>query len=265
MLGECTHPHIKGLIMQRHNTATQHIAQAIRQSPLQTIQAYLWMDAGKDVSPHLQDGSHTLPSWLLPNLDSTQRRQFRPDILYIPGWNGDIWYNDTVPVELKASTTIYLLEVGYGPDTRYEDKRAEKLTQHVALAQLLRDEGWSVADPSVFILGVGGSIYKCTRHILASTFQLPNSVIDNLVHKLQRHALGTAHQIVATRRFLERSTQQITPPHSTQRASPLELNSPEVLQAGAPLQKNYTRGPAGRGSPPIELHPRSSRQGLLSN
>ena len=126
MLGECTHPHIKGLIIQRHNTATQHIAQAIRQSPLQTIQAYLWMDAGKDVSPHLQDGGHTLPSWLLPNLDNTQRRQFRPDILYIPGWNGDI------PTIINRITGPTMWYAGLGGTSKHKWIQTGPLTKYGA-------------------------------------------------------------------------------------------------------------------------------------
>jgi hypothetical protein len=134
--------------------------------------------------------------------------------------------------------------------------------------QLLRDEGWKVADPSVFIFGVGGSIYKCTRDILTSTFQLPKSVIDNLVHKLQRHALEKAQQIVATRRFLERSTQQTTPPHLSQRA-PGRSNWTELTQEGTQTRRctGLSRGHTRNQSDPLRprtagIRKRIDRKGL---
>ena len=265
MLGECTHPHIKGLIIQRHNIATQHIAQIIRQSPPPDHPG-IPVDGRRQGRLPASTGRKSRPSVLAPPSPGRHTTTSVPTrhSVYIFGWNGELWHNDTVPTELKANTTIYLLEIGYGPDTRYVSKRAEKLTQHNALMQLLRDEGWKVADPSIFIFGVGGSIYKSTRDILTSTFQLPNSVIDNLVHKLQRHALEKAQQIVATRRFLERSTQRITPPHLMQRATGHRASAemPTAVMTGRSatpdtVDRRVVRHARGAACPP---HPTGANQ-----
>ena len=205
----CEHPHIKGLAIQRHNEATIHIAQAIRQSPLPRLYSYLWMDAGRDVPPHLLAEGQLLPNWLLPNLEDTEKRQFRPDILFIPNFRPDGWETNDIPTHMKAQLTIYIAEIGYGPDTRYTDKLAEKKVQHAHLVQLLRDQGWKVAEPCVFVLGVGGTIYKSFNETLHNVFQLPTTLIDKLAHQLQRHAVTSANLMVATRRHLER-----TDPHS---------------------------------------------------
>ena len=235
-MGACTHPHMKGLVIKRHNETTQHIAQALRLSPLHDTHAYLWMDAGLAAPPGLQDGSHILPTWLLPSLPENERRQYRPDILYIPDWNHHRWTAENISTTTKAETTIYLLEIGYGPDTRYQEKRTEKLQQHTQLVQHLRTEGWTVQEPYILTFGVGGTIYKDFREILSSTFKLTNSIIDNLAHKIQRHTLETAHQLVSTRRFLERtSTEQ--PKHRT-RGSPDVPTTASTSHASVPVTRN---------------------------
>ena len=199
----CEHPHIKGLAIKRHNDATVYIAQAIRQSPLPCLYSYLWMDAGRDVPSHLLAAGQLLPSWLLPNLDDKERRHFRPDILYIPNFQPNGWETEQIPTHMKQQLTIYIAEIGYGPDTRYVEKRAEKLAQHTHLLQLLREQGWKVADPCVFVFGVGGTIYKSFHETLHNVFQLPPTLIDKLAHQLQRHAITTASLMVSTRRHLE--------------------------------------------------------------
>jgi hypothetical protein len=110
---------------------------------------------------------------------------------------------------MKQQLTIYIAEIGYGSDTRYVEKQAEKLAQHTHLLQLLREQGWKVADPCVFVFGVGGTIYKSFHETLHNVFQLPPTLIDKLAHQLQRHAITTANLMVSTRRHLEH-----TDPHS---------------------------------------------------
>jgi hypothetical protein len=205
----CEHPHIKGLAIKRHNEATIQIAQAIRQSPLPRLYSYLWMDAGCDVPSHLLTEGQLLPTWLLPNLDDQERRQLRPDILYIPNFKPDGWETEDIPQTMKTQLTIYIAEIGYGPDTRYTDKLAEKQAQHTHLIQLLQAQGWTVADPCIFVFGVGGTIYKSFHETLHKVFQLPPTLIDKLAHQLQRHAITSASLMVSTRRHLER-----TDPHS---------------------------------------------------
>jgi hypothetical protein len=287
ILGDCQHPHMKGLVIQRHNETTQHIAQALRFSPIHDTHAYLWVDAGKDVPSHLQAESRLLPSWLLPSLSDSERRQYRPDILYIPNWDHNRWEQKDITPTTKAATSIYLLEIGYGPDTRYHEKRAEKLQQHSMLVQHLRAEGWTVKEPCILTFGVGGTIYKDFRETLASTFKLPASTIDNLAHKLQRHTLEKAHQLVSTRRFLERvsidqprhsgnngtpdtthvdrNAQLAAHPHSTQRI-PGHRNTTSASQARATghktstdvaqeRTKNYGHKGLNRGHAPTQSDP----------
>jgi hypothetical protein len=253
-MGACTHPHMKGLTIKRHNTTTQYIAQAIRLSPLHDTNAYLWMDAGLDTPSDLQDESHTLPAWLLPSLPEHERRQYRPDILYIPDWDHNKWNTDTVPHTLKGTTAIYLLEIGYGPDTRYLEKRAEKLQQHHQLVHLLRSEGWMVQDPYILTFGVGGTIYKDFRTTLASTFKLTHSVIDNLAHKIQRHTLEKAHQLVTTRRFLERSSTEHPQQHTRRNTD--TLGTTATTRAHAPDTRTIGQQESTRPRPQGTGHSR---------
>ena len=228
----CEHPHIKGLAIKRHNDATIQIAQAIRQSPLPRLYSYLWMDAGQDVPPHLLAEGQLLPSWLLPNLTDAEKRQFRPDVLYIPNFRPDGWETEAIPQSMKALLTIYIAEIGYGPDTRYVEKQTEKQAQHTHLIKLLREQGWTVAEPCVFVFGVGGTIYKSFHETLHNVFQLPTTLIDKLAHQLQRHAIASANLMVATRRHLEH-----TDPHSR----PTQHQKSEVSHT---MSQGYTCAPA---------------------
>ena len=116
----------------------------------------------------------------------------------------------------------------------------EKLQQHSQLIQLLRSEGWMVQEPCVLTFGVGGTIYKDFRTTLTSTFKLPNSVVDNLAHKIQRHTLEKAHQLVTTRRFLERTSMEHHQQHTRGSADTpgtaqtTRAHAPDIRTAGQP-------------------------------
>ncbi len=50
--------------------------------------------------------------------------------------------------------------MGYCADTRYREKLQAKQLQHANLVKYLRDAGWKVQDPYIFLFGVAGTIYK---------------------------------------------------------------------------------------------------------
>ena len=161
------------------------------------------MDAGEP-EPGIDSMGTRLPPWMLPHLPTEVVAKLRPDILYIKGLPAEM-RNNMEPLEDKTGLTIHIVEIGYGPDTRYVDKRDEKQRQHQQLVTELRAAGWLVADPHVIILGTGATIYKATTAFLKNTLQLSRAKIRDTVHRLIRHAAHAAHTIVTTRRHLEYS------------------------------------------------------------
>ena len=212
MLGECTHPHIKGLVMQRHNEATRQIAKVLRHSTIKDIQAAsIYIDAGKaneDTDLTLLDHKeqppptieNTLPTWLLP---STPVGTHRPDILILTNPPKDDNLN-TVQLA-KRESHIYIMEVGYGPDTRYEITLERKQDQHQELMAALQAEGWSATYLHPIILGVGGTTYTSTIETLRR-LGVPMASIKKTMMKIQLNTAHRAQQLVGTRRHLEHCT-----------------------------------------------------------
>ena len=101
---------------------------------------------------------------------------------------------------------IWIVEGGYCSDTRYEDKLKEKESQHQALQEALEDYGYKVAVLPV-ILGFSGSHFHTTIHAFKQ-LGIEHSAMTSLMRKLYEHAVTSLHNIVVSRRVLERSSQR---------------------------------------------------------
>ena len=127
----------------------------------------------------------------------------RPDILILtnPPKDGN---PNTVQVA-KRESHIYIMEVWYGPDTRYEVTLARKHNQHQELVAALQTEGWSATNLHPIIIGVGGTTYMSTIETL-QRLGVPMASIKKTMLKIQLSTTQRAQQLVATRRHLELGT-----------------------------------------------------------
>ena len=206
-MGSCTHPHIAGLRIKRHNDAVREIAKLVRLSDTTELQnAIIFMDAGKEEDHLIQSAGSRLPDYMFPaDMEEAERNKYRPDITIL-----------TVPPHLdrqkvreeivKEQCSIYILEVSFCGDTRYREHKEHKSQQHIKLVEKLIEAGWKkenihLLDPLLF--GIGGSLYTSTTAILTTDLQVPKRRVRPTLHKIQKTAAHKANQIVKTRRALE--------------------------------------------------------------
>ena len=111
------------------------------------------------------------------------------------------------PSNDKTKRKIKIIEIGYGSDTRYKEKLAEKQQQHAKLRQILEAEGHEVKKTSVeilpIILGTFGSVFKCCPKALSSVGISPKNQ-QKLMRKLVDLSCQSHANILKQRRFLER-------------------------------------------------------------
>jgi hypothetical protein len=184
------------------------IAQELSKSTATNIaNAHLLVDAGKGSTSLPNYVGNRIPAWMLPNLPSSIRDKFRPDILIIDydatllDRNQPHWTR-----ELRSLATLRILEIGFGSDTRFEQTLERKETQHAKLSQELRAHGWTVRPTIPLIFGMGGCHYTHTRDALRDDLSLPTAVIDTILRRIQKRTAARAHQIVISRRKLERQS-----------------------------------------------------------
>ena len=141
---------------------------------------------------------------MLPDTEEDTRNKLRPDLLIVKGLaqrKANTW-TARGRVRNKTRYTVYLIEVGYGSDTRLDDKEHTKLEQHRQLAELLHKEGWNVACKAI-PLGTMGGIHKTVADTLTNDFKLDTRKVDATCNKLHNMAINMAHAIVRKRRYLE--------------------------------------------------------------
>jgi hypothetical protein len=86
------------------------------------------MDAGKvqTVLQEAANGKH-IPEWVLPDVYTDLLSKMRPDIFRIKGLRSNSVQTEiTEAIHTKAGLTIQVIEVGYGPDTRWRETLAKK-------------------------------------------------------------------------------------------------------------------------------------------
>jgi ribonuclease HI len=200
IMGSCEHKQMKGLYILRHNDAVRVLDKAMHQSTTMS-DGLTWMDAGKDEAEHTL--GTRIPEWILPNVPREDRLKMRPDILFMQG-APDAYAERTETLEDKSGITIHLIELGYGADTRYLEKRAAKKLQHQALAAALREEGWTVVVHTI-IIGTGGTLFEDLQQFLRDTLELKTCAQEKIGRKIIRITADRAYQLLQTRRWLERT------------------------------------------------------------
>ena len=125
---------------------------------------------------------------------------YRPDILILTRPPKDA-KQETI-TKAKMESHVYIMEIGYGPCTRYEETLARKNNQHQELLKALQEEGWTTTYIHPIIMGVGGTNYHSTVDALKG-LGVPMATIKKALSKIQLNTAHRAQQLVATRRHLE--------------------------------------------------------------
>jgi hypothetical protein len=140
---------------------------------------------------------------MLPDIDNDLRMKLRPDILRIRGLPAGAT-NFPISRDQRAQYEVQVIEVGYCADTRYKEKMQAKLSQHAELVRYLRDAGWRVQDPHIFLFGVVGTIYKKDLTHLQTLGVSPGNAKKTLT-KVQFNSVQRVDKLVKTRRHFSRN------------------------------------------------------------
>ena len=154
------------------------------------------------------DGSR-IPKWLLPGVDEEGTEEWskhRPDILLIKNMPSAMAtrYNEG-PVD-KEGFVIYIIEVGYTRDYRFEEKYSVKHGQHSALRDKLLERGWKIPQVPPLVFGSCGTQYITTVNAFKDIY-VKGERKDKTLRKIQRDTMESLSNIIATRRRLEREDQ----------------------------------------------------------
>jgi ribonuclease HI len=210
LLGECSgHKEITGLRIARHNDTVHSLAALLTTSTQGAIRrGCLIVDGGKEALQD-EDLGCRIPDWVLPHVPEAERRLYRPDIMCIaapeglvPCVNGELDRG-----ALKEYGKVYILEVGFHGDTFHLDCRNRKEAQHNKLKEALEAEGWTTLPPDPILFGHGGTTFTEVRKTLTDKYHIPKSEVQRFMAHTQRRAAQKAHQLVQTRRRLERVQQ----------------------------------------------------------
>jgi hypothetical protein len=86
------------------------------------------MDAGK-MQTVLQEAANgkRIPEWVLPDVSPALLSKMQPDILRIKGLRSNsVQTESNEALQTKAGLTIQVIELGYGPETRWRETLAKK-------------------------------------------------------------------------------------------------------------------------------------------
>ena len=140
---------------------------------------------------------------MLPDIDEGIRMKLRPDILRVKGLPSSAT-NFPISKNQRAHYEIQSIEVGYCADTRYKEKSQAKQLQHADLVKYLRDAGWKVHDPYIFLFGVAGTTYKSnTTHLQTQGVSQRNA--KKALTKIHINSMQWVDKLVKTRRHFSKN------------------------------------------------------------
>ena len=201
ILGGCKHRRMKGKYISRHDKAVLKIHRALQKGPRGGH--YCLVDAGTmtDVLNEAANGKR-LEDWMLPDIDPAARKKMRPDILRITGLRSNATQEEiTAALQQKDKHVVQIIEVGYGPDTRWKDTLERKQNQHTKLKEALETAGWKV-EVHCIILGNAGTMYNHTLTTL-QTLGLDKTAAVKLMGELHIHTVACLRSIILARRRRE--------------------------------------------------------------
>ncbi len=140
---------------------------------------------------------------MLPDIENDVRTELRPDIPRVKGLSASAT-NFPNSKDQRAAYEVQIIEVGYCADTRYKEKMQAKRLQHADLVKYLRDAGWKVQDPYIFLFGVAGTTYKNDlTQLQASGVSRRNA--KKALTKIHINSVQWVDKLVKTRRHFSRN------------------------------------------------------------
>lgn len=229
ILGGCLDKDMKSIYIERHNQAARMILTEINRGAYGNRMVCLDVGSNPKVA-HLNGGPAEIPKTIISDavlekngIAPTDRQKLRPDALIIES-------NEVhIPVTGKRCRgaerrkvprrcihdpeldppfrpcKAYIIEVGFGSETRYKEKVQQKVQQHKQLCQLLQDAGFEpVIQP--IILGTTGGIFESQNQLLAE-LGVEVSRRTKLNAKLHERNIAVMHNIVKLRQVKESKEQ----------------------------------------------------------
>ena len=148
-----------------------------------------------------------------PRHSNSVRSKLRPDIMLVEvsqeefaSWVAGESAGRLCPTHDARPRRVWIVEVGYCSDTRYEAKLEEKRTQHSQLQAALQSYGYDVTLIPM-VLGNTGTVYTTNLEGLMQ-LGMSRDKGKKLLGQLHTHAVTCTHNIVKSRRFLERQVLQ---------------------------------------------------------
>ena len=154
---------MKALYIERHNRAVERICKAMRASELGGD--FMIADISDEGVKALGLDGSRVPKWLLPGVDeegTEECSKYRPDILLIKNMPSAMATRYNVGPVDKEGFVIYIIEVGYTRDYRFEEKYSVKREQHSVLREKLLERGWKVPHVPPLVFGSCGTQYITT-------------------------------------------------------------------------------------------------------
>lgn len=203
LLLECLHRQIKAMQIARHHAAGLLIHASLKRHST-TGSAYTVLDVCGQAQLDANEAAGTrIPAWMLPEVDVDTLAKLRPDIMRVVGLSPTPTTEEIESAcRRKDKCRIQILEVGYTMDTRWREAYKKKQEQHAELVRLLREAGWNVDEPYIFILGVCGAVYHSSHQALLA-LGLSKAHAAELLVALSKLAMQWAHDITCARRRLE--------------------------------------------------------------
>jgi hypothetical protein len=148
-----------------------------------------------------------------PGHSNNVRSKLRPDIMLVEvsqeefaKWVAGESVGRLCPTHDTRPRRVWIVEIGYCSDTRYEAKLDEKRAQHSQLQAALQSYGYDVTLIPM-VLGNTGTVYTTNLEGLMQ-LGMSREKGKKLLAQLHTHAVACTHNIVKSRRFLERQVLQ---------------------------------------------------------
>ena len=198
VLLKCKHPHMHGLIVQRHNAAVREIRKLLLSAS--ESRCLIYMNAGtfNDKPPE-----NTVPPWLLPCTCNTQKchcnARLKPDLLCVQGLEHNSYPPDTPTQDI----TIQFVEFTYCND-RFSPKTIDrKHDKYKSLEEDIKARGWKIEPLIIVTAGARAATHIPSMDSILKTFKISKTSTKNTFKEINVIAIQYAKTIQIHKRKLE--------------------------------------------------------------
>ena len=210
VLGACTHKHVKGLYIERHNEAVAAAGKAIMEGAKGGFLAVLMADGLHGKVTGLSDESR-IPRQVLPHVPETMLCRKRPDILLFKK-NA----RDNLPLSVQGlehaqhgrRCIVHVLVVDFCTEISYPQKFKEKSEQHSSLLEQLKNARYPDVQLHLLFFGSTCGMFRLTASHLVR-LEVSHPRVEELLQDMHWRALKGLEQIVGTRRKLNMKARMV--------------------------------------------------------